>query len=200
MFLYFCIKIAGTNIDSWACSVLFLLCCCFCLCYVNIIATPDLIFFTFCYLNNFCSNNYSVKFDISVFLTKNAGVTIWCLNEFWGGHGVCLLVIKLSAYIMRGLVHVLCACYSSFIFLGHACPTWCSGKFPGHPEPQIMHVHVPPRRTYLIPSILWTNIPIRMHTYPYIITCTLNKKNKFHICEITHISLILKNIDVNMYM
>ena len=90
---------------------------------MNIIATLDLFFYTFSCFNNFCSNNYSVKFDVSVFLPKNAGVTIWRLSEFWDGYGECLPMIKLSAYIMRGLVHVLCACYSFFIFWGHTCPT-----------------------------------------------------------------------------
>ena len=165
MFLCFCIKIASTNIDSWACSVLFLLCCCFCLCYVNIIATLDLILYTFSCLNNFCSNNYSVKFDVSVFLPKNAGVTIWCLSEFWGGYGVCLLVIKLSAYIMRGLVHVLCACYSFFIFLGHTCPTWCSGKFPGHPGTQIIPTYAPPCLPYLLFVLFHVYTPMYIHTH-----------------------------------
>ena len=74
--------------------------------------------------------------------------------------------------------------------------TWCVGKIPGHPAPQMMHSHVPPRRTHLIFSILWTSTHIRIHTYPYIPICMLNKKIKFHICENHLVYLILKNIGV----
>ena len=162
MFLCFWTKIAGTNIDGWACSVLFLLCCCFCLCCVNIIATPDLIFYTFSCLNNFCSNNYSVKFNVSVFLTKNAGVTICCLSEFWGGYGECLLMIKLSAYIMWGLIHVMCVCYSFSIFWGHACPSMMFREFSRPPGG--------PNHTYIRPPLF--TLPIvcvitYLYTYMY---------------------------------
>ena len=55
-----------------------------------------------------------------MFLPKIAGVGIYRLGEFCNAFGSFLLLFKLYACIMRALVHVLCACCSFFIFLGHA--------------------------------------------------------------------------------
>ena len=99
------------------------------------------------------------------------------INSGLGGCGGCLLPVFL-------------------FFWPKWVRTWCVGKIPGHLAPQMMYSHVPPSHTHLISSLLWTSTHIRIHAYPYVPICTLNKKVNFHICEITHISWILKNIGV----
>ena len=87
-----------------------------------------------------------------------------------------------------GCVNVLCGSWFMFcavvarlsIFLIMRVKTWCVGKFPGHPWPQIMPACAPPCPTYLSLSLLCNIVPIRIHIHPYTPICTLHMLIKVH--------------------
>ena len=104
---FFCSKITGVGFFNWTSFMRSLarLCCCFC--WVDIIATSYRFFYTFSWVNNFCSNNYSVKFGVSVFLHKNCRYQYWWLRLFCAVFTVLLLLLMLCEHYRNSLPNFL---------------------------------------------------------------------------------------------
>ena len=91
---------------------------------------------------------------------------------------VSFVMLLGSVYFYLSCIHVLCGpwymcCVSdthfSFFWVMHV-KTWCPGKFPGHPDPQIIHVCAPPLvhltyfPRYYMP--IYPCAPIHTHLHP----------------------------------
>ena len=144
------------------------------------ITTPNLLLLCFCQ-----------KLQVPIFIAWSSFVMLlgrvcfWlsCVHALWGSWPMfCVIVARLS------------------IFLGMRVKTWCVRKFPGHPGPQIMHAYAPPCPSYLVLSLIYTFVPISIHTQPYISTCTLFMLIKYILITMYNSLWFWKNIGVNMYM
>ena len=115
-----------------------------------------------------------------MFLSKIAGADFYRLGAFFGIVCSCLLLL-VCMYNFCGAWFMFCVIVSHFAdFLAKWVRTWCGGKFPGHPCPQIMHAYAPPCPSYLVLSLLYISTPIRIHTHPYTPTCPLYMLIKIH--------------------
>ena len=75
-------------------------------------------------------------------------------------------------HVFCGPWHMYCVFFIhiSFFWVMHVKP-WCSGKFPGHPDPQIMHVCPPPLFILPISRVITC---LHAHTHPSAPIYTLN--------------------------
>ena len=121
----------------------------------------------------------------------------WDLGKWW-----CAFASdRLQQWFIRALVGAVCACCLFFFFFltKMSADMMCRENSRPPDTPNDVLPRSPASHSPHFLSI----VNQHTHTHPYIPTCTyltLNKKNNFHICEITYISWILKNIGVKMYM
>ena len=172
LLLCYCQKLQVPSFIGCVSFLLLLLHFCFCLGCVGILAGPALICGVFC-----CSFNFFCPIT-----TPNLLLLCYCqklqVPSFIGWPSFVMPLDRVCFWL--SCLHALCVSWFMFcvvisrlsIFFGMRVKTWCAGKFPGHPGPQIMHAYVPPCPSYLILSLLYTIAPIPIDTHPYTPTCT----------------------------
>ena len=182
--LCFCQKLQEPILIGWASILLLLLHFCFCLGYAIILAGPALICCSFhCLINFFLQNSFCL-FVVAMFAHNWQVLHIYHLGKFLGIAGSCLLCIG-CMHNSCGAWLMFCVLFSRFAdFFTKWVRTWCVEKLPGHPAPQIMHAYAPPCPAYLVLSLLYINAPIRIHTHPYTLTCTLYMLIKHNIYDL----------------
>ena len=128
-----------------------------------------LIFCVFCCFFLSLLHNSWCLFATATFAHNWKTFYFYRLGEFLGIVGSCLLLLG-CMHDLYGAWTMFCVLVSRFAdFLTKCVRTWCAGKFPGHPGPQIMHAYAPPCPSYLVLSSLYTSAPIRIirtHLHP----------------------------------
>ena len=87
------------------------------------------------------NRSHAKNFPVLMMLFDSVCFWLSCLHVFCGPWHMCCVFF----------IHI------SFFWVMHV-KTWCPGKFPGHPDPQIIHVCAPP--LFILPIS-------RVITYPY---------------------------------
>ena len=152
------------NFFDRASFALFLVRCCFCLCNGAIISGSCLIFGVFCCLINFFWRHINPNLLLVCCWQKWQSVDFYWLGEFCASDDFLLLLIRLHAWIVWALVHVLCGCYPSFDFFGHACQDMMCREISRPPGPT-NHPCLPPP----VPSLAHFVVIVRYctHMHPY---------------------------------
>ena len=184
LLLWFCQKLQVPIFIGWTSILLLLLHFCFCLGYVVIVSGPALICCAFYYLVNFFLHNSCCLFVVAKFAHNWQVFHIYSLGKFLGIVGSCLLLLG-CMYNLCGAWFMFCGLISRFAdFLTKWVRTWCAEKFPGQPGPQIIHAYASPCPAYLVLSLLYVSAPIRIHTHPYALTCTLYMLIKYNTYDL----------------
>ena len=184
MSLCFWPKMQVTIFIGSASSVLFLTHFCFCLSRAVIISGPYIICWVFCCLIKKFWRHTTPNLFLLCFWQNDR------VLNFIDWVSFVLLLTHFCFWL--GCVHALCGSWFMFcvvvarlsIFLVMRVKTWCVGKFPGHPGPQIMPACAPLCPAYLFLSLLYNIVPIRIHIHPYTPTCNLYMLIKVHhVCS-----------------